>query len=433
MENNTKLVFSIAFIIGLLACASGVSAAETQIDTGDTAWMLVSSALVLLMIPGVAFFYGGLVRGKNILNTLMMVLAVLSIISLQWVLFGYSLVFGPDIGGFIGDLTHIGLSGVGQSPLDYAPTIPGLSFMIFQAMFAIITPTLFVSAFVGRGKFSAFIVFVFLWSTLVYDPVAHWVWGSGGWLGNLGALDFAGGAVIHITSGMTALLIALHLGKREGYGDVPMEPNSIPFAVLGAGLLWFGWFGFNAGSALASGGLASNAFVVTHLSASAAALSWTALSWRHRAPSLLGLATGAVAGLVAITPAAGFVSPLSAIVIGLGAGVVCYYALLFRVEKGIDESLDAWAVHGIGGMWGALATGIFASLLVNPDGANGLLYGNLSQLITQIISIIAVIVYTVVVSFVLLKIVDSTIGLRVKEEEESVGLDLSQHGERANS
>jgi Amt family ammonium transporter len=362
----------------------------------------------------------------------MMVLGVLAVISIQWVLFGYTLAFGEDIGGLIGGLNHLGLAGIGQAPNPgYAATIPGLAFMIFQAMFAIITSTLFVSAFVERGRFSAFLVFVFLWSTLVYDPVAHWVWGVGGWLRNLGALDFAGGNVVHITSGMSALVIAIYLGKRKGYGDTPMEPHNIPMAVLGAGLLWFGWFGFNGGSALASGGLAASAFVTTHISAAAAALTWMLLAWKDRRPSALGLATGAVAGLVAITPAAGFVSPMSAIAIGAGAGVICYYALLFRIGKGVDESLDAWAVHGVGGTWGALATGIFASLAVNSDGANGVIYGNFSQLLIQAVSIVAVIIYSVAVTLILLKVVDATIGLRVKSEEEAVGLDISQHGERA--
>jgi Amt family ammonium transporter len=433
MERREYLCISaLVLALVLIANIGVVSAAEGDVDTGDTAWILVSSALVLLMIPGVALFYGGLVREKNILSTLMMVLAILGIVSIQWALFGYSLAFGPDIGGFIGGLAHIGLKGVGQAPSDYASTVPGLAFMIFQAMFAIITPTLFVSAFVERGKFSGFIAFVLLWATFVYDPVAHWVWG-GGWLGTLGALDFAGGTVVHLTSGMTALVVALYLGKRRGYGEISMEPNSVPMAVLGAALLWFGWFGFNAGSALSSGGLASNAFVTTHLSAAAAAVSWTILSWRHRAPSLLGFATGAVAGLVAITPAAGFVGPLAAIGIGLAAGGFCYYALLFRVKKGIDESLDAWAVHGVGGAWGALATGIFASTLINPAGADGLLSGNFPQLVSQIIAVVAVLVYTVVLTWALLKIVDATIGLRVSEDEEVVGLDLSQHGERAYS
>jgi Amt family ammonium transporter len=432
MYKNTSIRLSVWTAITTLLLTIGTVSAESIVDTGDTAWILISSALVLLMIPGVAFFYGGLVRGKNVLSTLMMVLGVLAVITLQWVLFGFSLAFGTDIGGFIGGLSHLGLSGIGLQPhSEYAATIPGLAFMIFQAMFAIITPTLFVSAFVERAKFSAFLLFAFLWSTLVYDPVAHWVWGSGGWLGNLGALDFAGGNVVHITSGMSALVIALYLGKRKGYGDIPMEPHNIPMAVLGAGLLWFGWFGFNGGSALSSGGLAANAFVNTHVSAASAALIWMLLAWKDRRPSALGLATGAVAGLVAITPAAGFVGPIAAIAIGTGAGVICYYALLFRINKGVDESLDAWAVHGVGGTWGALATGIFASLAVNPDGANGLLHGNPSLLLIQAASIIAVIVYTVTITLVVLKIVDATIGLRVRDEEEAVGLDISQHGERA--
>jgi Amt family ammonium transporter len=433
MYKKPTFTFSIPILLIVLSLnADSVFAAETSIEAGDTAWILISSALVLLMIPGVAFFYAGLVRGKNVLSTLMMVLGVLAVVTIQWVLFGYSLAFGSDIGGFIGDLSHVGLAGVGQLPnSDYASTIPGLAFMIFQAMFAIITPTLFVSAFVERAKFGAFLVFAFLWSTLVYDPVAHWVWGLGGWLSTLGALDFAGGNVVHITSGMSALVIAIFLGKRKGYGEIPIEPHNIPMAVLGAGLLWFGWFGFNAGSALTSGGLAVNAFVTTHISAATAAFVWMLLAWKDRRPSALGLATGAVAGLVAITPAAGFVGPLAAIAIGAGAGVFCYYALLFRIGSGIDESLDAWAVHGVGGTWGALATGVFASFAINSNGVNGLLYGNSNQLIIQLISIVAVVIYSIAVTFVILKVVDATIGLRVKDEEEAVGLDISQHGERA--
>ncbi len=424
---RTLLTTSAATLAGV-----GMAAAESPaLDSGDTAWMLISTALVLFMIPGVALFYGGLVRGKNVLSTLMMVIGVLTVISVQWVLVGYSLAFGPDIGGVIGSLSHIGLKGISQSAGSYADTIPGILFVLFQGMFAIITPTLFVSAFVERGKFSAFLIFTVLWSTLVYDPVAHWIWGKGGWIANLGALDFAGGNVVHITSGMTALVAAIYLGKRKGFKEVTMEPHNIPMAVLGAGMLWFGWFGFNGGSALTSGGLAANAFVTTHMSAAAAGLTWTLLSWRHMKPSALGLATGAVAGLVAITPAAGFVGILDSIIIGAGAGVVCYYALLFRIRKGVDESLDAWAVHGMGGVWGGLATGIFASAAVNPGGSNGLLYGNPGLLFTQAVSIAAVIIYAVTVSIILLKIVDSTIGLRVKEDEEAVGLDLSQHGERA--
>ncbi len=402
------------------------------IDTGDTAWVLASAALVLIMIPGLAMFYAGMVRRKNAISTIMLSLAIMALISLQWVLYGYSLAFSHDVGGVIGSLNWIGLRGVGQEPNpDYAATIPALAFMIFQAMFAIITPALITGAFVERIKFSSFLVFSLLWATLVYDPVAHWVWGVGGWLRNLGALDFAGGTVVHISSGVSALAIALAIGVRKGFGKEPMEPHDIPMTVIGAGLLWFGWFGFNGGSALTSSGLAANAFVVTHTAAAAAALTWMLLSWQSRKPSVLGTATGAVVGLVAITPASGFVGPLAAIVIGAGAAVVCYSAMLFRSRRGFDDSLDVWACHGMGGTWGAIATGIFASRAINPAGFNGLLYGNPSQLIIQFIATVSVWVYAFAVTYVLAKAIDATIGLRVKDEEENVGLDVGQHAEKA--
>jgi Amt family ammonium transporter len=386
----------------------------------------------MLMTPGVGLFYAGMVRRKNVIATIMMSFVILSLISVQWVLYGYTLAFGHDIGGLIGGLDWLGLRGVGPEPGDYASTIPHLAFMVFQGVFAIITPALITAAFVERIKFSSFMVFTLLWATFVYDPIAHWVWG-GGWLGSLGALDFAGGTVVHISSGVSALAIALVIGARKGFGKIPMEPHNVPFTVIGAALLWFGWFGFNGGSALASNGLAANAFVVTNTAAASAALTWMVISWIYKKPSALGIATGAVAGLVAITPASGFVGPLEAIVIGIGAGVVCYYALLFRVNRGIDESLDAWAVHGMGGTWGAIATGIFASTLVNSGGANGLLHGNPSQLGVQFIAVAATWIYAFAVTFILAKVVDSLLGLRVREEEEEVGLDISQHGEWAYS
>ncbi|NOZ58882.1 MAG: ammonium transporter [Euryarchaeota archaeon] len=391
-------------------------------SAGDTAWLLVATALVMLMIPGVGFFYGGMVRSKNVLSTIMLVFATLALIGVQWVLFGYSLAFGSDIAGFIGGLDYLGLKGVGMEP---SGTIPHLLFMMFQGMFAIITVALVAGGIVERMKFSTWLVFALLWATLVYSPIAHWVWG-GGWLGELGALDFAGGTVVHINSGISALALALVLGARKGFGSVSMEPHNIPMTVLGAVLLWFGWFGFNAGSALAADGIAALAFVNTNTATAAAALTWMLLSWRHRAPSVLGIATGAVAGLVAITPAAGFVTPLASIAIGVGAGIVCYYALLFRMSRNIDESLDVWAVHGMGGTWGAIATGIFASV-----GATGLLAGNPSQVVTQLVGVVATWIYAFVVTFVLAKILDATMGLRVSEEEEDVGLDIAQHGERA--
>jgi len=403
------------------------------VDTGDTAWLLVSAALVMLMTPGVALFYGGMVRRKNVLSTIMMSFTILALVGLLWVLYGYSLSFGPDKGGVIGSLDFIGLRLVGQEPSSvYATTVPHLAFMVFQAMFAIITVALITGAIVERMKFSALLIFSVLWLTLVYCPVAHWVWGSGGWLAKLGVLDFAGGTVVHISAGVSALALAMLVGPRRGFSEQePMEPHNIPLVALGAGLLWFGWFGFNAGSALTSGGLAASAFVATNTSAAAAALTWMVLSWIYRRPTLLGTATGAVAGLVAITPAAGFVSPLMGIPIGIGAAVVCYYCMLFRMRRGIDESLDVWAVHGMGGTWGALATGIFASISVNSAGADGLFFGNLMQPVKQLVGIAAVWIFAFVATWVLGKIVDLTVGLRVGRTEEAVGLDIAQHGERA--
>ncbi len=354
-----------------------------SISYADTAWMLISSAMVLFMTPGLAFFYGGLVRRKNFLSTIMMSFACLGLISLLWVVYGYSLAFGPDKAGIIGGLDFFGLIGVGQAPSAvYATTIPHLLFMAYQGMFAIITVALITGAVVERIKFSALTLFSVLWFTLVYCPVAHWVWGSGGWLAKLGALDFAGGTVVHIAAGVSALSLALLLGPRKGFKEKePMEPGNIPMVALGAGMLWFGWFGFNAGSALTSGGLASSAFVTTNISAATAAFVWMVLSWIYRRPSLLGVVTGAVAGLVAITPAAGFVQPIMGIPIGAGVAILCYYMMLLRAKTGIDESLDVWAVHGMGGTWGALATGIFCSAAVNTAGKNGLIYGNPKQLL----------------------------------------------------
>jgi Amt family ammonium transporter len=401
-----------------------------MINSGDTAWVLISTALVILMTPAVGFFYGGMVRKKNILSTIMMCFAILMVISLQWVLFGYTLAFAPTIKGLIGNFKYLGLIGVGQLPdAAYAATIPALVFMIFQAAFAIVTPSLIVGAFVERIKFSAFLLFSALWATIVYDPVAHWVWGVGGWLRNLGALDFAGGTVVHVTAGMSALAIALIIGKRKGYGKDNMEPSNIPIVVLGAVLLWFGWFGFNGGSALAANGIAASAFVVTNTAAAAAATMWMLLSWIHRRPSVLGVATGAVVGLVAITPASGYVDPLSAIAIGAVASIISYYMIVLRMNLRIDESLDAFACHGMGGAWGAIATGIFASKAINPGGANGLIFGNPGQVWVQIVAVAATASFAFVVTLVLAKAVDMLVGLRVKENEELVGLDISQHAE----
>jgi Amt family ammonium transporter len=403
------------------------------VNTGDTAWILISSALVMLMTPGLALFYGGMVRRKNLLSTIMMSFACLGLVGLLWVLYGYSLSFGTDYGGFIGGLNFLGLMNVGQGPSPvYATTVPHLAFMIFQAMFAIITVALITGAIVERVKFSALLIFSVLWLTVIYLPTAHWVWGSGGWLAKLGALDFAGGTVVHINAGVSALALVMLLGRRRGFpGDI-MEPNNIPMVVLGAGLLWFGWFGFNAGSALTSGGLAASAFVATNTAAAAAAFVWMIISWIHRRPTVLGTVTGAVVGLVAITPAAGFVTPIAGIAIGGIAAVISYYGmLLLKIKRGVDDSLDVFACHGLGGIWGALATGIFATAAVNSAVADGLLYGNAMQLLKQLAGVLSVGGFAFIGTLVLGKLVDVTIGLRVGQSEETVGLDLSQHGERA--
>jgi len=403
-----------------------------SINTGDTAWLLVSTALVMLMTPALALFYGGMVRRKNVISTIMMSFAILALVSILWVLYAYSLSFGTDKGGVIGGLNWLGLMGVGQEPSSvYATTVPHLAFMMFQATFAIITVALITGAVVERIKFSALIIFSTLWLTLVYCPVAHWVWGSGGWLAQLGALDFAGGTVVHVNAGISALALAILLGPRKGFKErETMEPNNIPMVVLGAALLWFGWFGFNAGSALTAGGLASNAFVATNTAAASAAFTWMILGWISRRPSVLGVATGAVVGLVAITPAAGFVKPWAGMPIGAVAAVLSYYVMVWRNKANkIDESLDVFACHGIGGMWGALATGIFATAGVG--GAKGLIDGNWLQVPIQIAAIAITIAFAFGITWLLAKLIDITIGLRVTKEEETVGLDISQHGERA--
>ena len=408
--------------------------APSKIDKGDTAWMLTSSALVLLMTtPGLALFYGGMVRQKNALATLMQSFIIMAVISIQWVLWGYSLAFGPDKGGIVGGLDWVGLRGVGAEPFDaYSKTIPHQVFMLFQMMFAIITPALITGAFAERKKFSAFLLFTVLWATIVYDPLAHWVWGDGGWLKKLGALDFAGGTVVHISSGMSALVCAIVLGRRRGYGHQPMQPHNLPMTVMGAGLLWFGWFGFNAGSALEANGLAASAFTATNTGAAAAALGWMFTEWLTRGkPTVLGAASGAVAGLVAITPASGYVGPLSALVIGAIAGAVCYSACNLKSKFGYDDSLDVVGVHGVGGTWGALATGLFASKAINEGGDNGLFFGNPGQLWTQIVAVLATYALAIVATYVILKVVDAIVGLRVSPEDEVAGLDLSQHSETA--
>jgi Amt family ammonium transporter len=404
------------------------------VDTGDTSWLLISTALVMLMTPGLAFFYGGLVRRKNMLSVLMQCFMVLCLISVQWVLLGYSLSFGPDKGSVIGGLEWLWLRGVGMEPnTDYAGTIPHQVFMMFQMMFAVITPALIIGAFAERMKFSSFCIFILLWATFVYDPIAHWVWGVGGFLRKWGALDFAGGTVVHINAGMTALAAALVLGRRQGYPNGISPPHNLPFAVLGAALLWFGWFGFNAGSALGAGSLASSAFTVTHIAAATAGLVWAMLDWlKHKKPTTLGMITGTVAGLVAITPASGFVTPLGAIWIGAGAGIFPWIVITYiKSALGYDDSLDAFGVHGIGGTWGAIATGIWATKTVNSAGADGLLYGNPGQLWIQLKAVIVIMVYSFVVGFVLLKVVDIVVKLRVGIHEELVGLDLTQHRESA--
>jgi len=422
----------VGFLLGCPLAQAGGAAQAPKVDAGDTAWVLVSAALVMLMTPGLAFFYGGLVRRKNILSILMQCFMIMCLISLQWVLFGYSLAFGPDVKGVIGNLDWAFLRGVGAEPNPtYADSIPHQAFMIYQAMFAVITPALIIGAFAERMKFSAFCVFSLLWATLVYDPVAHWVWGDGGFLKSWGALDFAGGTVVHITAGVSALAAALVLGRRVGYPGSMSPPHNLPFAVLGAGLLWFGWFGFNGGSALKAGPLAVSAFVVTHVGCATAGLTWAVMDWLFLArPTMLGMITGAVAGLVAITPAAGFVSPMGAIGVGIGAGAICYGAVYFvKARLGYDDSLDAFGVHGIGGIWGALATGVWATVAVNSSGANGLLHGNPRQFLIQLAAVAITGAYAFVATVVLLKVVSAFAAVRVGEHEERVGLDLTQHRE----
>jgi len=402
-------------------------------NAGDTAWVLVSAALVMLMTPGLAFFYGGLVREKNVLGTIMHSFVVITIVSLLWVVVGYSLAFGPDHGGIIGGLDWSFLRHVGQAPNpDYSSTIPHQAFMVFQMMFAVITPALITGALAERARFSSFVIFMAAWSLLVYAPIAHWVWAPGGWLRELGALDFAGGTVVHVNAGIAALVAAIMYGRRLEYGKEALEPHDVSMMMLGVGLLWFGWFGFNAGSALAANGLAINAFVVTHVAAATAALTWMLISWwQTRKASVVGVGAGAVAGLVAITPASGFVDVAPAIAIGAGAGAFCYMAVQLRHRLHLDDTLDVVGVHGVGGAWGALATGIFATVAVNAAGANGLIHGNPGQLGAQALAVVVTLAYSLVVTLLILRVLDLVLGLRVSEEEEKIGLDMSQHGERA--
>jgi Amt family ammonium transporter len=402
-------------------------AAATTIDSGDTAWMLVASALVLLMTPGLALFYGGMVRKKNVLATFMYSFYALALVTVQWVVIGYSLAFGKTHGGLIGGFDFALLNNVGVEPRG---TVPHLAFMAFQLKFAIITPALISGAFAERMRFSAYALFTLLWTTLVYDPVAHWTWGEGGWLARMGVLDFAGGTVVHWTAGLSALVAAIYIGKRLGYGKEHFVPHNLTMTVTGGGLLWFGWFGFNAGSALAAGQSAALAFVTTHVAAGTAALAWSIAEWKHRGrPTLLGIVSGLVAGLVAITPAAGFVSPAASLVIGMVAGTLCYGSVLLKERLRYDDTLDAWGIHGVGGMIGALLTGVFARKALNPAGNDGLLAGNPGLLAKQALGLLAVGAWTVVVTLVLLKLVDKLVGLRVSEDDEHEGLDITQHGE----
>jgi Amt family ammonium transporter len=436
MKRHVSVLFTVlvfATLLGLPAFGQAPAAAEPMIDTGDTAWMLTSAALVLFMtIPGLFLFYGGLVRSKNVLGMLMQNFMMVGLITVQWIVIGYSIAFANG-SSFLGGLQWMGLNGVGLTPNpDYAATIPHQTFMFYQLMFAIITPALMTGAFAERMKFSTFMVFSLLWATLIYDPLAHWVWGVGGYLRNMGALDFAGGTVVHISAGISALVAVLIMGKRVGHGKVHMAPHNLPFAVIGAAMLWVGWFGFNAGSALGANGLASSAFMATHTAASTAALGWMIAEWmKSGRPTMLGAASGAVAGLVAITPGAGFVTPLAAIVIGFLAGIVCYTACLLKPKFGYDDSLDVVGVHGVGGIFGAIMTGVFATKTINPAGNDGLLYGNPSLVVTQLIAVAVTVVFVAVGSAVILLALKAVMGLRVTPEEERMGLDLSQHNESA--
>jgi len=433
MKRFFAVLFLLLIVSAFCFAGGGQAAAAVKIDSGDTAWVLVSAALVMLMTPGLAFFYGGLVRRKNILGVLMQCMAALCVISVQWVVFGYSLSFSPG-NGLIGSLDWSFLKNVGYMPYaDYAPTIPHNVFMIFQAMFAIITPALILGAFAERMKFSSYLVFILLWATFVYDPVAHWVWGTGGWLKKLGVLDFAGGTVVHVNAGIAALVTALVIGKRKSYSTAPPPPHNLPFSVLGAGLLWFGWFGFNAGSALAANGIAGNAFVATNTSAAVAGITWAILDKIfNKRPTMLGAITGAVAGLAAITPSAGFVNAASALVIGIVASCVCFFfVVVVKAKAGYDDSLDAFGVHGIGCVWGTMATGLFATTMINPSGANGLFYGNPHQFLIQLLAVAVTAVYSFAATLIIYKVIDLVMGVRARDKDEAIGLDLSQHQESA--
>ena len=415
----------------LMAAPTAFAAEPGTIDTGDTAWVLISAALVFIMTPGLGFFYGGMVRDKNVLTTIMQSFFIVAMISVEWIILGYAMTFGADISGFIGSLDKIGLTGIGMSVLENG-TIPELAFVAFQCMFAVITPALITGAFAERVKFHAFAIFILLWAVLIYNPMAHWVWG-GGFLAKLGALDFAGGLVIHILSGVSGLTLCILLGKRHGLGKIPMLPHNLPMTVLGATLLWFGWFGFNAGSALGANGLAANAFIATQGAAAAATVSWVVVEWiLNGKPTILGAASGCIAGLVAITPAAGFVAPIPAIIIGAIGGVLCYFAVAaLKAKLGYDDSLDAFGIHGLGGTWGSIATGLWATTEINPAGANGLFYGETHLLVAQIISTFVAYAFAIIGTIILYKIVNAFTHMRADKNEEITGLDITEHGERA--
>lgn len=415
----------------LMAAPTAFAAEPGTIDTGDTAWVLISAALVFIMTPGLGFFYGGMVRDKNVLTTIMQSFFIVAMISVEWIILGYAMTFGTDISGFIGSLDKIGLTGIGMSVLENG-TIPELAFVAFQCMFAVITPALITGAFAERVKFHAFAIFILLWAVLIYNPMAHWVWG-GGFLAKLGALDFAGGLVIHILSGVSGLTLCILLGKRHGLGKIPMLPHNLPMTVLGATLLWFGWFGFNAGSALGANGLAANAFIATQGAAAAATVSWVVVEWiLNGKPTILGAASGCIAGLVAITPAAGFVAPIPAIIIGAIGGVLCYFAVAaLKTKLGYDDSLDAFGIHGLGGTWGSIATGLWATTEINPAGANGLFYGETHLLVAQIISTFVAYAFAIIGTIILYKIVNAFTHMRADKNEEITGLDITEHGERA--
>jgi ammonium transporter, Amt family len=425
---------AVPFVQNVAAEDAAAAAPALKVDTGDTAWILASSALVMMMtLPGLALFYGGLTRQKNILSTVLHSFICLCLASIGWVLFGYSLSFGPDVGGFIGNFEWAGLRSVGADPHPvYGPTLPHEVFMMYQMMFAAITPALMTGAIAERIRFSSMLWFLGIWSIVCYYPVAHWIWG-GGWLGAMGALDFAGGAVVHVSSASSALVACIMLGKRQGYPNTPMPPHNLPIMLLGAGLLWFGWFGFNAGSALGANGLAASAFVATHIAASVATVVWMLIEWAHRGkPTALGCATGAIAGLATITPAAGYVGLFGALMIGLAAGIVCYICVsILKPALGFDDSLDVVGVHGVGGALGLVGAGLFASKAINAAGNDGLFFGNPKLLMVQLLMIGAVAAYCMIATFIILKIIDVIMGLRVTQDEEQEGLDISQHGEKA--